>query len=441
MESSATGVQTAMSSLVTIDPVQLDADEIFPHLPPNRVGEAERRYMNEVLEDGFGNRESADMLGRFERAFADKFDVPFAISHNSGSGTMLSCLLAAGVGPGDEVIVPTSTMASTAYVVLQCGAVPVFADSDPDTFNIDPADVERKITEFTRAVIPVSLYGLAPDFDPILELAAQYDLKVIEDDAQCFLATYKGRLVGTIGDAASFSLQGSKHMTSGADGGIVITSDEEYARGIRKAATLGYRTLEARPGSTMIPRDERQDWSFERHDRMGYNFRMSAPQAALGLGQLERLEYLVAARRYIASQYEAVIGDESCDWLIPPPVPEGCTHSYWCYTCKLDEKLLGEDWREFRRKFIANGGDGLYGALVPVHLEPIFQSMAFYGSRERAPNFDPRYKGKVKGYSEGDCPVAEEVRKYLCLFKTGMQRLEKVESQLDALGKTIRSYG
>ena len=441
MESSATGVQTAMSSLVTIDPVQLDADEIFPHLPPNRVGEAERRYMNEVLEDGFGNRESADMLGRFELAFADKFGVPFAISHNSGSGTMLSCLLAAGVGPGDEVIVPTSTMASTAYVVLQSGAVPVFADSDPDTFNIDPADVERKITEFTRAVIPVSLYGLAPDFDPILELAAQYDLKVIEDDAQCFLATYKGRLVGTIGDAASFSLQGSKHMTSGADGGVVITSDEEYARGIRKAATLGYRTLEARPGSTMIPRDERQDWSFERHDRMGYNFRMSAPQAALGLGQLERLEYLVAARRYIASQYEAVIGDESCDWLIPPPVPEGCTHSYWCYTCKLDEKLLGEDWREFRRKFIANGGDGLYGALVPVHLEPIFQSMAFYGSRERAPNFDPRYKGKVKGYSEGDCPVAEEVRKYLCLFKTGMQRLEKVESQVDALGKTIRSYG
>ncbi|MFN0167300.1 MAG: DegT/DnrJ/EryC1/StrS family aminotransferase [Bryobacteraceae bacterium] len=416
------------------------AREIFRHLPPRRVGEADRRYVEEVLADGFGNRESARMLERFEVAFAGRFGVPFAISHNSGSGTMLSSLLALGVGPGDEVIVPSLTMAATAFVVLQCGAVPVFADIDPHTFNIDPEDVARKITEHTRAIIPVHVYGLPADFDRLMPLAKQHGLGVVEDCAQCFLAEHRGRLAGTIGHAGSFSFQGSKHMTSGGDGGAVTTSDEALAVGIRKAAVQGYRTIGARPGSTMIPRDERQDWTYLRHDRMGYNFRMSALQAAVALGQLERLDYLVAARRYIAASYEEVIRAEKCEWLTPPFVPEGLTHSYWCYSCKLDEKGLGASWREFRARFIEMGGDGLYGMWCPVHLEPIFQSMEFLGSRDRAPNFDPRYKGQVKQYGLGDCPVVESLRPVMCQFKTGMATLEKVESQVEALSRTIRSY-
>ena len=428
------------ANLPMTDVRQLDPAEIFSHLPANRCGSADRAYVNEVMADGFGNRESADMLSRFEAAFARKFGVPFAISHNSGSGTMLSALLAAGVGPGDEVIVPTCTMAATAFVAIQCGAVPVFADSDPRTFNIDPADVERKITDLTRAIIPVHIFGLPADLGPIMALAKQHNLTVIEDCAQCFLATYNGQLAGTIADAGSFSFQGSKHMTTAGDGGMVIASDETYATNIRKAAVQGYRALGAAAGSTMIPRDERQDWSYLRHDKMGYNFRMSAMQAALGLAQLERLDYLVAARCYIASQYEAVIREEKCEWLIPPQVPDGCTHSYWCYTCKLDEEKLGVDWRQFRRTFIENGADGLYGMWCPVHLEPTFQTMAFYGDRQRAPHFDPRYRGAVKSYHEGDCPVVESFRKNVCLFKTGMQTLEKVETEVQALRRTIRHY-
>lgn len=438
MGDSQTGV--GLSPLVTMDPRQLDPAEIFSHLPPNRCGAADRRYMDEVMDNGFGNRESAHMIGRFEAAFAEKFGLRFAISHNSGTGTMLSCLLAAGVGPGDEVIVPTCTMASTAMVVVEAGAVPVFADSDPRTFNIDPADVERKMTEHTKAIIPVSLFGLPADFDAILELANRQGISVIEDDAQCFLATYHGRLVGTLGRAASFSLQGSKHMTSGGSGGMVVTDEEEYARNIRKAAILGYSTLDARPGATMIPRDARQDYGFERHDRFGYNFRMSAPQAALGLAQLERLDYLVAARRYIAERYERVIREEKCEWLIPPYVPEGCSHSYWCYTCILDIERLGADWRAFRKTFIEQGGDGLYGLWVPVHLEPVFRTLSFFGPPQRSPNFDPRYKGRVKSYQAGNCPQVEAFRSRLCLFKTGMQTREKVEAQAEALQKTIRYY-
>jgi perosamine synthetase len=429
-----------INSIVTADPAELDAKEIFSHLPATRCGDSDRRYMNEVLDAGFGNFESAGMLQRFEEAFAQKFGVRFAISQNSGSGTMVSALMAAGVGPGDEVIVPACTMAATAFVAIQCGAVPVFADCDPRTFNIDPQDVAGKITEFTRAIIPVSVFGLPAHLDPLMDLARQHNLILIEDDAQCFLARYKGRLVGTIGHAASFSFQGSKHMTTGGDGGMVITDDEDYGRNIRKAAVQGYRTLDARPGATMIPRDVRQDWSFERHDRLGYNFRMSAPQAALGMAQLERLDYLVAARHYIAAQYEAVIREEKCEWLITPYVPDGSTHSYWTYACKLDEALLGVDWREFRQTFIRHGGDGLYGMWVPVHLEPIFQTMAFHGSRERAPNFDLRYHGRVKSYNAGDCPNVETFRKQLCLFKTGMQTLDKVQSQVEALRATIKHY-
>ena len=430
-----------LGSLLTESPEKLDAQEIFCHLPPNRCGEKDRQYMKEVLDDGFSNvKDPAHMVTRLETAFAGKFNVKFAISHNSGTGTMTSCLLGAGVGPGDEVIVPALTAASTAFVVVQAGAVPVFGDSHPRTYCLDPGDIERKITEHTKAIIPVSIYGLSPDYDAIMRLASRHHLTVIEDNAQCFLATYQGRLVGTIGRAASYSFQGSKHMTSGGDGGMVITDEEDYAREIRKCCSCGYRTISGRAGDSVVPRDVRQDWSFERHDRLGYNFRMSAMQAALGLAQLERLDYLVAARRYIAGQYEKVLREEKCEWLATPYVPDGCTHSYWSYVCRLDEKRLGVDWREFRKTFIRLGGDGLYSAWRPLHLEPIFRTMAFYGARERSPNFDPRYKGQVKSYQVGDCPVLEAMQPHLCQFKTSMQTLEKVHQQVEALQKTVRYF-
>ncbi len=416
--------------------------EIFSQLPRNRVGEADRRYMNEVLDAGFSNtKDPAGIGARFERAFAEKFRVKYAIAMNSGSGTMLSALIAAGIGPGDEVIVPTLTAAATAFVVVECGAVPVFADIDPVTFCIAPSDIERKITPFTKGIIPVSIYGLSPDYDAIMALAKRHNLTVIEDNAQCFLGTYKGRLVGTIGHCASFSFQGSKHMTSGGDGGATVTDDEAYAREIRKISHQGFKTLSGRAGEGVVPRNLRQDWAFERHDRLGYNFRISAMQSALGLAQLERLDYLVAARRYIASRYEATIRETGCDWLTPPVTPEGLTHAYWTYVCKLDEKRLGADWREFRKRYLANGGDGLYSAWRPVHLEPIFRSMAYFGgSRERSPNFDPRYRGTVKSYQEGDCPVFEGMQKTLCQFKTSFQTLEKTERQAEALRLTILSF-
>lgn len=412
--------------------------EIFDRLPEKRVGKKDIEYVMDTLSYGFGNSDKAGITGKFEEAFAREFGVKHALSCCNGTATMQACLLAAGVGPGDEVIVPALSFASTALVVIQCYAVPVFADIHPTMFTIDPEDVERKITPYTKAIIPVSIYGLSSDMDPIMKLAKKHKLTVIEDNAQCFLGYYKGKLSGTISHAASFSFQGSKHMTTSGDGGMVITNDTDYATRIRKSSVLGYSTISAIPGATTVPRETRQDWDFKRHTSFGYNFRFPSICAALGLAQIERLEDLVEARKIIAGMYHEVVSD--CQWLIPQEVPEGYISSCWTYTCRIDEELLGADWRTFRKKFIELGGDGLYSAWCPLHLEPVFTEMNFFGDKKRAPHFHPLYKGKVKSYQKGDCPVIERIQPTLAQFKTSYQNYDKAKEQVIALEKTIKYF-
>ena len=417
---------------------QSEIKEVFSELPVKRVGEQDLKYVAEVLDAGFNNTDKTGMIARFEAAFAEKMGTKHAITFNSGTATMHACLLAAGVGPGDEVIIPSLTMASTAFVVLQCYAVPVFADIDPVTLTIDPADVKRKITPFTKAIIPVSIYGLPCDMDPIMELAKQHGLTVIEDNAQCFLGTYKGKLAGNLGHAVSFSFQGSKHMTTSGEGGMVTTDDDHLALHIRKACACGYAGLSIKPGANTIPREIRQDYAYKRHDAFGYNYRMPSICAALGMGQLDRLDALVEARRIIAAEYEEVISD--CDFLIKPAVPEGYEHSYFAYTVRLNPEKTDIDFRTFRQKFIEMGGDGLYGCWSPVHLEPVFQKMNFFGPAYRAPHFHPMYHGAVKSYQEGDCPVIEKIQPTMLQFKTSATTYEVGRGQAEALAKTIEWF-
>lgn len=417
---------------------EAEIKELFGRLPKNRVGEAEIRYIDDLMGKGFGNSDKSGLVGRFEEAFAEKFGIEYAISFNSGTSTMHACLLAAGVGPGDEVIIPSLTMASTAFVVLQCYAVPVFSDINPDTLTIDVEDIKRKITPFTKAIIPVSIYGLSSDMDTIMKIAKEHNLTVIEDNAQCFLGYYKGSLVGTLGHAASFSFQGSKHMTTSGEGGMVITNDEKYAAKIRKAGVLGFSSIGSKPGSTCIPRDVRQDWEFKRHDSFGYNYRLPTICAALGLGQLERLDDLVAARQAIAAIYDEIVS--SCDWLIPQFVPQDYVNSYFAYTCRINTDIVDCDFRIFRKKFIEFGGDGLYSAWYPVHLEPVFRKMNFYGDSYKAPHFHELYKGNVKSYNVGDCPVTEKIQPALIQLKTSYTSWEKALEQADVLKRTIEFF-
>lgn len=390
-------------------------------------------YVREVLDYGWHNTSSPGFCGRLERTFCERFGSAFAISHSNGTATMHTCLMAAGVGPGDEVIVPALTMASTAYVALHQNAVPVFADVEPDTFEISVESIRRLITPRTKAIITVALYGLSPDMDPIMALAREHGLTVIEDNAQCYLGAYRGRMVGTLGHLASFSLQGSKHVTCG-DGGMVITDDGELAGRVRRAAVLGYSGLSARPGATTVPREIRQDPGFERHQELGFNYRLPELCAAAALGQFERVDELVAWRQAVAAGYAEVFA--GCDWLTPQRVPEGLTNSYWCYTVKLDTEAV--TWQQFRDRVVAEGGEPIYGAWRPVHLEPAFRLRRFYP--RDCPTQCPLYEGEAPQYGEGLCPVTEGLQPRLFQLRTNYVR-PRAEKQYEALRRAIKYFG
>jgi perosamine synthetase len=401
-----------------------------------RFGDEELVYINEVLDSGFGAATSGSMNQRLERAFAQRFGVRYAITHSNGTATMHSCLAAAGVGPGDEVIIPALTVVSNAFVTLHQNAVPVFADIDPHTFNIDPQDVERKITSRTKAIIPVGLYGLPADLDPLMELAEKHDLYVIEDNAQCYLGEYRGRLAGTIGHMASFSFENSKHMTTG-DGGIAITDDEVLAKRVRKFQGAGYSTIEAGEGRVRLRRDDFQNPAFQRHDGFGWNYRLPEIAAAVGLAQLERLDGYVAKRQAIAELYANAI--EGCDYLIPQQVPEGYVNSYYTYAMVYEGgATMGVPWADFRHKYIELGGDGFYAAWQVTYNEPVIKEMAFYG--KGCPVHCPLYKGPKVEWGPGLCPVAERLQPKLMQLKTNYGDLEIARRKAEALRRTIDHY-
>ena len=398
-----------------------------------RFGDEELVYIKEVLDSGFGAATSGNMNQRLERAFADRFGVQYGITHCNGTATMHSCLAAAGVGPGDEVIIPALTVVSTAFVTLHQNAVPVFADIEPHTFNIDPADVARKVTPRTRAIIPVGLYGLPADLDPIMELTEKHNLYVIEDNAQCYLGMYKGRIAGTIGHMASFSFENSKHISTG-DGGIVITDDEVLAKKIRKFHGAGFSTIEADEGRVRLRKDDFQNPNFKRHDAFGWNYRLPEVAAAIGLAQVQRLDHYVSLRQSIAELYAEAI--EGCDYLIPQAEPEGFVNSYYTYAMVYEgEEAIGVPWADFRRKYIELGGDGFYAAWQVTYNEPVIKEMAFYG--QGCPMHCPLYEGPKVEWGPGLCPVAESLQPKLMQLKTNYGDLEVARQKAAALKKTI----
>ena len=388
-----------------------------------RITQQERDYVQQVLDAQFRGSAGNIMSKPLEELFAERFNSRFAIAFSNGTCTMHAALAAADIGPGDEVIVPPYTMASTSLAVLHAGATPVFADIDPDTWTIDPAAIGKAIGPRTRGIIPVSICGLAPDMDPIMDLTAKHDLFVLEDDAQCFLGHYKGRIVGSIGHASSFSFQSSKHLTCG-EGGMVTTDDEELAAGIRRFSSLGYAAVGAGAGKAKITRETIQDPAYERHISVGFNYRMPELCAAVVLGQLERIDELVEMRVASARLFaEAAAG---CGWLTPQAVPEGYVHAYWTYVLRLDRDDVS--WYDFRDRYRDLGGDGIYAAWKLTYQEPLF----------RGARFDPE---QSQEYVDGLCPVAEATQPRLLQFKTNYFDLDEAEQQAEILAQTIRSFG
>lgn len=393
-----------------------------------RIFGNELKYVREVLDSSFRSSKGSVMMRRFEEAFASRLGSAYAISFVNGTATMHAALEAWGVGPGDEVIVPPLTMSATTFAVLQANATPVFADVDPDTFQISPSSIEKCITPNTRAIITVALYGLSPDMDPIMEMARKHNLLVIEDNAECFLGTYKGRMVGTLGHCASFSFQSSKHLTSG-EGGIVITDNQELAENMRKVQSLGYAGVSATKGK--ITKIDIQDPDYSRHVSLGWNYRMAELCCAVALAQVENIDQLVQRRIDVAQLFDrAIQGFES--WFIPQKVPDGYGHSYWTWVARIEHPSI--TWYQFRDRFIELGGDGVYAAWKLTYLEPMFSEMKLLG-REKFITLSNRVL-----YSEGNCPVAERLQPRLVQFKTNYWNIEDAKKQAETLAKTLASF-
>ncbi len=378
-----------------------------------RVDHRELDNLKLLLESGFPGSSPVSFTAKLEREFAEKIGTRFAITFVNGTATLHGALAAAGVGPGDEVIVPPLTMASTSYAVLYTGAKPVYADVDPETFEILPESMEANITDRTKAVIPVSLYGLSPDLDAVMKIAEKHSLTVVEDDAECFLGKCRGRTVGSIGHFGSFSFQNSKHMTTG-EGGILVTSDEALAEKARRFSSLGYGSVGAAPGKSKIDKALIVSPEFERHVAFGYNYRMSELCAAVACAQLEKLDLFLAERIKCAEAFAEVVRGVS--WLKPQRTPAGFVNSYWTYAVQLAPE--GPDWHEFYRRFRENGGEGFNGAWRLNYNEPYFRTLNL----------------------RHDCPNAERLQPRMMQFKTNYGSEDSRARQQEALSVTINHF-
>ena len=392
-----------------------------------RISDLEREYALQSLDGQFKSGNNYKFVSKLEKAFAKKMGTKHAVGFVNGTATLHVALEAAGVGIGDEVIVPPLTMSSTSIAVLHANAIPVFADIDEKTFLISADEIEKHITPKTKAIIAVSLFGLIPDLDRIISIAKKHGLAVIEDAAQCFLGEYKGHMSGAIGDMGSFSFQASKHMTSG-EGGMVTTNDDDLALKLRRYSGLGYGSINIE--KARITKDDIQDPCYERHVVLGWNYRMSDIVGAVALAQLERLDELVDCRKQAAALFMKAA--EGCEWLIPQYTPPEREHAYWAVVFRLVNDNI--TWYEFRRKFMEIGGDGIYSAWQLTYLEPAFRKKSFLG-REKILDMSGDYR-----YERGLCPKAEKVQPQLLQFKTNYWDTAAAKRQAEILKDTINYF-
>jgi len=378
----------------------------------------ERKYLEEVLSTGFRAGADGAFTTRLEQCWSDLHSMPYAITFNSGTSTLHAALLALGCGAGDEVLTPALTPLMCGLAPHYTGATPVYVDSDPDTFLMDPKDIERKITPKTKTILVVHMYGGVCNMPAIMDIAKCHNLSVLEDCAQChFGRDEMGRITGTIGDAGSWSFENSKQLTCG-DGGIVVCHDEKLGTKIRKIGGLGFKTLTAVSGKVRTERSQLQDPNWERFDEIGYNYRMNQMAAAMALAQAERADYFIALRKAMGNGYRAVLAKSKL--LKSQYEPNGYTYTYYTFSAKFCGEQYGVNWYDFRSKHIEYGGDGIYAASKLLHQEPVF-----------------RYN-KI-GY--GETPVAVDLQKRLLNFTTNQANSEERDIQLEALSKTLLYFG
>ena len=394
-----------------------------------RFDEKEQKYLKEVLDSGFASGTSGNMNTRLERAFAKKFNAKFAITANSGTTTLHAALWALGVRYGDEVIVTPLTVISCMNSILYCNAIPVFADIDPETFNIDPESIRKKISPRTKAIMTVHLYGQVCNMTEIMKIAKEFKLAVVEDCAQCYLGTHKGKIEGSFGDIASWSFENSKHITTG-DGGILTCNNEKIGDNLRRLTCQGFRNATAISGKIRVSKDLFQNPNFKRHSQYGFMYRLPEAAAAIGLAQIEKVDWFVQLRIKMAKMYLEVIEDTDCKWIKPQKTPEGDINSYYAFAATLENTEIS--WEDFRLKFIENGGDGFYAAWTLLYQEDSIKEIK---SILESMGLKNRINTEL-----GICPNAEIVQKKIMQFTTNQKNENEMKIQSDALKKTIKYF-
>jgi perosamine synthetase len=350
-----------MSDKLAIDGGPKTRREPFPRWP--LLGPEDIAAVAEVLDSGKLTQLSGRSVGDFERAFAKWHGAEHCVATSSGTTAIHAALIALGVAPGDEVIVPAHTFIASATPVLHQGATPVFADVDERTFCMSPDSVRERITERTRAIIAVHLNGHPADLDALIEIARPRGIAIIEDAAQAHGATYKGRKAGTIGEAGCFSFWEDKIITTGGEGGAILTADASLAERMRRIRHHGEGPIEG----------ERAYYHLE----LGYNYRMTSMQAATGLVQLRKLdEYLIARRRNAAHVSER-LGE--IPQVEPPFVADYAVHSYYKYVCRL-RRDSGIDTARFVSAVAAEGLPISRRYPTPLPQQPVFRNAGLAGA-------------------------------------------------------------
>ena len=316
----------------------------------------EKKYLNNCIETGWISSEGP-YVKEFEEKFSERAGRKFGIAVCNGTAALEAAVIAAGVKKGDEVILPSFTIISCASSIIRAGAIPVLVDSEEDNWNMNVNQIRNKISKNTKAIMIVHIYGLPVDIDPVLKLAEEFNLKIIEDAAELIGQTYKVKPCGSFGDVSTFSFYPNKHITTG-EGGMIVTDDPEIESRCRSLRNLCFK-----PEKRFV------------HDELGFNFRMTNLQAALGLAQFERLDEFINRKRWIGRLYNEQFRNFPY-FNIPLEKSEFAENIYWVYGILLNEKSKMN--AEEIMKLLNQKNIGTRPFFYPMHLQPVFNKMGLF---------------------------------------------------------------
>ena len=398
-----------------------------PYATGDRFDHREREELELALAQQTLFYYSGERVTEFERRLAELYGVDHAVACSSGTASIHAAVAAAGIGPGDEVIVPPFSDMGTVIGILYQGGVPVFADVDPLTMNLDAGAVEEVVGPHTKAILPVHYAGCPCALEPLQEIAARYELVVIEDCAQAWHAEAHGKLVGTTSELGCFSLNDYKHITVG-DGGAVLTDDDALAARARLYTDKCYdRTGNNRTASALCP-----------------NYRMSELCGAVGLAQLEKVAAIVNARRRHGTALSAMLAD--APGLTPQAICEGGAHSYYRYSIIANPEAfdapLSQVVKAINAEGVPLGIGGLSPGGAPLYLTPVFQTQEFFPGYQGLPGLAAVGRDLPQRWAEGLCPVAEAAFATTLVFYLRQWFSERdVEQTGAALVKVALAYG